>query len=381
MLPSSISQLTEQIIKAGVGIGLAYWLLPRGIEFAVFGALLGVSISEVVTAFILWMQYLYDNKKNMHLKNSSNIGAIISSSQKSRTIIKEIYLIAIPVTLGSLVMPLMGLIDSIIVINLLTNAGTTTATATSYYGILTGPVGTLLNMPTVITLSFAIALLPKISESITKKQNPEKYISQCLKWCIILSFVATAFLAVFASPILSLLYRGGLTADELTLATNLLILGSVSVIFVSILQVATAVLQGAGKPHRPAINLAVGAIFKVVLTIILLPHIGVFGAIIATVVCYAITCLLDVLAMRKIVPLNLNIKKTLLVPLLATATFIAIAIILKLLLAPHVNQILALIISIIIATTVFFAILIVLKALTKEELSLLSAFKKTKPYS
>ena len=324
MLPSSISQLVEQVIKMGAGIVLAILLLPRGIEMAIFGALLGVSISEGIAALILWLQYLHFNKKsknknfivNNNLKTEFATDVLIIEnmanssietkgqppcfSTGARSVLKEIYAIALPVTLGSLVMPLMGLIDSVMVVNLLVRGGISVDTATSLFGILTGPVGTLLNMPTVVTLAFAVALLPKISESIAKSKNPKKYINQCFKWCIILGAAASILLVALGWLALRILYSGGLTVEELSIATRLLAIGSVSVLLISILQVATSVLQGMGKAHKPAINLAIGAVFKITLSLLLLPLIGIYGAAIATVACYGITCLLNIVSYKRL---------------------------------------------------------------------------------
>ena len=49
LLPSSLSQLTEGVVKIGVGLLLTHLLLPYGLPFAVVGALAGVTTSELVT--------------------------------------------------------------------------------------------------------------------------------------------------------------------------------------------------------------------------------------------------------------------------------------------------------------------------------------------
>ena len=51
MIPSGISQLVEQGIKLALGLFFGKLMMPRGVEYAVFGALLGVAVSEIA-AFI-----------------------------------------------------------------------------------------------------------------------------------------------------------------------------------------------------------------------------------------------------------------------------------------------------------------------------------------
>jgi O-antigen/teichoic acid export membrane protein len=59
------------------------------------------------------------------------------------------------------------------------------------------------------------------------------------------------------------------------------------------------VLQGLNKAKKPAKNLLLGALIKVVLTTLLLPILGIYGAAIGTVSCYALTAVLDCVAVKR----------------------------------------------------------------------------------
>jgi len=386
MLPSALSQIIEQVIKLSAGLFLAYLLMPRGVEYAIFGALIGVSISEIFAAVVLFLQFLVTSKRQktkslikanqqaavtkseISQENFLTAKSIFLSKEKNTSVLKEICLIAIPVTLGSLVLPLTQLIDSVLVINFLTRNGMETVQATGLFGILTGPVGTLINMPAVITLSFAIALLPKISQCFINKECIAKFVGQGIKFNFILGLLATLFFSFYSRPILSLLYGSGLTQEEISLASKLLILGSVSVVYVSILQVATSVLQGVGKAHRPAINLLFGAVLKVGLTILLLPQFGIFGAMIATAACFSLVCLLDIIAIKKYIKISLPIKEILIAPLIAGVAFSLVAVGLSLILRPFLTTMIITLITLPLATIIFIVLIIALKSIKKEEL-------------
>ena len=410
MVPSALSQIIEQIIKLGVGLVLAMLLLSRGVEYAVLGALIGVSLSEAVAACALWLQYLVGrikekrrDKKEGHpsvaasrlatvnvefgsdfvlqpIRNSHSISNPYANNknltaikkEKPKSVLREIYRIAIPVTLGSLIIPLTQLLDSAMVINLLVRQGVATETATGLFGLLTGPVGTLINMPAVITLSLAVALLPKIAECMAKKECAGRIVSQSLKFSFIFGLLATLTLAIFARPILSLLYSSGLSNAEITYAARLLTLGAISIIYVSIMQVATSVLQGVGKAHIPAINLLVGAAIKIGLTFLLLPRYGIMGAIIASVACFSIVCVLDIFAMRKFIKLDIGVKEFLLVPLLAGVSFAGVAILLNWSLSKVLPSLAVMAISGVVSLGVFITIIFALKSVR------ISDFKKLK---
>lgn len=334
MLPSALSQLIEQIVKLGAGLFFARLLLKYSLEWAVFGALAGVSMSELIAMIFLVGRFLFTNiryKKRsridasqVNFETAAELGAIASRRMKTRKeTLKEVYKVAIPVTLGSLVMPMTQVIDSILVINLLVGAGYGAAEATSLFGLATGPINSLINMPVVITLSLSVALLPKVSECFQRGGDPSADVAQSLKLGFAIGLLATLLLCFYADPILKVLYSRGLDKSQITAGARLLKIGGISVLYVSILQVATSVLQAADASHKPALNLLYGAVLKVVFTLVLLPIFGIDGAMAGTVLCYAATCVLDVMSMKKVISPKLKFKEFLLAPVLSAAVFCA----------------------------------------------------------
>ncbi|MDR2201214.1 MAG: polysaccharide biosynthesis protein [Clostridiales bacterium] len=339
MLPSALSQLIEQAVKLAAGLFFARIFLRFSLEWAVFGALLGVSASELVAMLALLCQFYFTDRRFRRRSRIDAVSPVFEAAAEAdfrayrpvgaRSTLREIYGVAIPVTLGSLVMPVTGVIDSILVINLLAAGGFSRGAATSLFGLVTGPVNSLINMPVVVTLSLAAALLPKVSEAEHAKTNPAPDIARCLKASLIVGVFSALFLGLYADSILSALYSKGLSAAELRTGAALLSTGSVSVFYVGVLQIATSALQAAGQPHRPALNLLCGAVLKVVLTLLLLPYIGVAGAMAATVLCYGLTCFLDVLSMKKFYSPRLKFKEFIAAPLAASAGFCAAALLTK----------------------------------------------------
>ena len=71
---------------------------------------------------------------------------------------RTLFSIAIPVTIGASMMPIVNLVDASLVVNRLTHIGYELKNAREMYGVLTGMVNTMVNMPAVITLSFSMSL-------------------------------------------------------------------------------------------------------------------------------------------------------------------------------------------------------------------------------
>lgn len=386
MFPSALSQIIEQGVKLAAGLYFASLFLKISLEYAVLGALIGVSVSELAAMIVLIIQFLlYDRKfkkksriplSMLKTEAAADFTATVPYKPKNRSdILRQIYKVAIPVTLGSLVMPLTQVIDSILVINLLVSGGAEAAAATSLFGLVTGPINSLINMPIVITLSLSVALLPKISESVNKGKDVSEVVGKCLKFSFIIAIFSTLIFAVFSKDIMTLLYSRGLKADEIKTGALLLALGSISIVYVSILQVATAVLQGANRAHKPALNLMYGAILKIILTLALIPLLGIGGAMISTVLCYGLTCILDVFSMLKFVRPKVSLYEFFIAPLICGAAFAITGIILINLLSRFLSPIAAFICALVFATVVFMVLLIVLKAVKKDELAALPVLK------
>ncbi|MCL2676143.1 MAG: polysaccharide biosynthesis protein [Firmicutes bacterium] len=380
MLPSGVSQIVEQGVKLVAGLFFAALFLKYGVQYAAAGAAIGVSLSELVAMAVLLVQFAFsygkDKKRRMisvaklwSLNNNAESGLDFafdyadlpykkeifganldialpsvngapkasrpatnsalrtphSAPLKTAEILKSLYRIAIPITLGSLIMPLTQVIDSIMVINILTAGGMARGEATSLFGLVSGPISSLVNMPIVIMLSVSIALLPKIAYLRGMGESTDAAVGVGIRFTMLLALPAATVFMVFPRQIVGGLYSGGLTGWQLDISASLLRIESMSVFYVGIIQTATAVLQGADKPHRPAINLLYGAAIKAVLTLVLLPVFGIRGCAAASAACYAVIALLDLYYMRKIIRPKLGFVKTFLLPLIGCALLVGVA--------------------------------------------------------
>lgn len=387
MLPSALSQVTEQVVKLAAGLFFARKLMAYSLEWAVFGALIGVSLSELVAMATLAVRFFVSDRKrkkklkinaaDVNFETAADVGSIAPQRSQSRgEILKEVYKVAIPVTLGSLVMPITQVIDSILVINLLVGAGFARAEATSLFGLATGPVNSLINMPVVVTLSLSVALLPKAAACFGRGENPVKDVTQSMKFGFAIGLLGTLILCLYSKPIMSVLYGKGLSAEQIAVGGELLQIGGLSVLYVSILQVATSVLQAASEPHKPALNLLYGAVCKVVFTLVLLPVFGIRGAMAGTVLCYAVTCFLDVSAMRKTAAAQPKFREFLLAPALSAAVFTGIHLLFKFVLERYFPPVVGLIASMVVSGVAYIVGLFLFGALKADEISAIPAVGK-----
>ena len=75
MLPTALSGIVEQLVKLGVGVGLAAALAPRGQNAAVMGAIAGVTVSELAAACYLAVTCAENIIQPSHLPFVSTLSA------------------------------------------------------------------------------------------------------------------------------------------------------------------------------------------------------------------------------------------------------------------------------------------------------------------
>ncbi|MGL5439091.1 MAG: putative polysaccharide biosynthesis protein [Filifactoraceae bacterium] len=323
MSPTAISQIFEQLGRVIIGLSLAIILLPKGLEFAAAGASFGAVAGAVFGLIVIFIIYI----KNKGLIKKELESAAFFEPEPVTKIIKELLMIAVPIIIGALVMPLMSFIDAAVVIRRLRDSGFDYETANAMYGQL-GMGATLINLPQIVTSAIAISIVPVISRYFTigDMESARYNAKLATRITTLIGLPAGIGLMVLSEPIMRLLYAGVYAKEpDNNLAMILFMLG-MGVVFLSLIQSFTSILQGMGKAYVPVVNLFIGAVAKIACTYTLtaIPSINVLGAAIGTTSAYIIAVVLDFRSMTKALKLKFDVKEFLLKPLL-TAGIMAIA--------------------------------------------------------
>lgn len=334
LMPTSVSQIIEQAVKLTVGLWLARILVRGGAVPGAAGALIGVSVSEIVAsgavAAFLTIKTPESPEKEIKIAESTekllaasgleaasdvvldpdgtddpgesrsrkNAGTPRKAIRKTevKSVAKAIIAAAVPVTAGALVMPLTGVADSFTVVNILAARGLEAAEATARYGLVGGTVSTLVNLPVTVAYAFAAALLPRVAGA-ANREKANREIAFSVRLAFVFSVYVSAIYVIFARDIIEILYPS-LSVFHKNLTTTLLRAEASAVTYSSLLGVVTAALQGSGKAGKAAKNLLIGGAAKVAVSAVSLYFSGVVGACVGTTACYAITLVLDVIELR-----------------------------------------------------------------------------------
>lgn len=317
MTPTALSQIMEQLFRVGSGLLLTYVLLDKGIPIAAGGASFGGSIGAIAGAITIVFIYFYRRKDiTKELE-----GSILVEEYGVNQIIKDLLIIAIPITLNGAIVPIMDTIDVMIVLKRLQLIGFTEAQANDLYGNLKGMAQTLINFPLVFSVAISMSLVPAISDANARrnKKEIESITASGIRITLLIGLPCAFGLFVLSRPIIELLYYNNDLATIINVSNSLSIL-SFSVIFLTIVQTLSAILQGLGKQGVPAINLFIGAVVKIILSYFLtvIPKINIYGAAISTVVAFGIAAILDLISVLKYAKIKLSTKDIFIKPFIAS---------------------------------------------------------------
>ncbi|MBQ7372999.1 MAG: polysaccharide biosynthesis protein [Clostridia bacterium] len=279
MLPTAISQITEQAVKLTVGLLLCFYI--KGSP-SVKGALacLAVTVSEIVTLIYLSLRFRLDG-------NPRGNTFVLSYKRLIGTLL--------PISLSTLIIPLARVFDSFTIVNII---GDYTQNATALYGIYTGSVESVVSVPVAVCYGVAVSALPQISSSL-KKGNILSVKDKLLKafsLTIFLASVSGLFLFSFSQTVTKMLF-GGLSESERKITASLLSLAFFTVVGLSLNQTLSSCLIALGKPFAPCVFSTAGVLIKFIMQLFLLknPKINIFGVLYSDITCYFVAVFLNLL--------------------------------------------------------------------------------------
>ncbi|MGI6359338.1 MAG: putative polysaccharide biosynthesis protein [Bacillota bacterium] len=315
LTPYAFSQMAEQIVRVGVALGLGLLLLSAGNTAGVVagGISSGVSLGGLVALLLLLVAY-----SRIRPAIQRNLRQDRHPFDRPGSVVREFAALAVPITIGGIVMPLMQLIDAAVVPRRLLAAGFSQAEATGLYGQLSGMAAPLINLPQMFTVALVASLIPSIAEamSLGRKAVMQQRSTLALKLAMLFNLPAAIGLSVLATPIGMLLY-GEVGAG---VGRPLSVLALV-VAFLAVQQTTSGVLQGLGKTHIPVVNLFLGGLTKLVATYFLtaVPALNIRGSALATVLGFVVSSTLNFLAMSRVSGVRVNLGQVFIRPLIATA--------------------------------------------------------------
>ena len=320
MVPTSFSQIVEQILNAVVSI-LAAFLLIKAVSdsdtttqavYGASGSAIGTG-SGVIIALLFMLGVFLLNKEYINRKvKRDNSSQVLSTGEVYKIIITMVT----PVILSTFIYNFNTSLNLTIYTRIMEHVkGFTEAEAYTQYGLFSGKAKQISNIPIAIASAMSSAMIPGISGSLAQGDiaGTNRRIGTAIKTTMFLSIPSAVGLTVLAKPVTLLLYPQKSSVDTVS---YLLAAMSISIIFYALSTISNAVLQGIGKVNLPVVNAAVALVIQTVVLVPLLltTDLGLYTLVIATVLYSFLMCILNGISVKKELKYKQEIIKTFLLP-------------------------------------------------------------------
>ncbi len=327
MLPTAISQIFEQIINAVISIYAASKLFEAGLRsnlvygstqysfaFGAAGGTIGTGTGALAAllflAFILY-NYRPVMKKQVRRDRSRRRE---SYGEISGVLVMTVF----PIVLSSVAYNISTVIDNSIYGNGMASFGMGASEIASNWGVYSGKYHLLFNIPVAIANSLASALIPSLSRAVAERNRGHivSKVSLVIRFSMIIAIPATMGLTVLAGPICNLLF----SRYDNTALIKMMVYGSIAVVFFSLSTVTNAVLQGINHMQTPLKNAVIALILHVAIlcAMLFVFKMGIYSVVYSNILFAFTMCLLNQAAIGRFLNYRQELKKTFILPGLAS---------------------------------------------------------------
>ncbi|WP_088105930.1 putative polysaccharide biosynthesis protein [Halalkalibacter urbisdiaboli] len=290
MKPTAVSHLIEQLVRVCAILLFAYLLLEMGLGAygaglgAAYGSLLGGIVSVALLFFFIRN---IKNYREWFVLEKIPLALLV---QKSFDVFKQ----SLFICLSALVFILFQFIDVFSLIRLLLVYGYEQEAAFQAKGVYDRGQP-LLQLGMVVTTTFSLTLVPLLAKAVTEKrlQVARSYHDLALRLTLLMGGAATIGLFVIIEPTNHMLFTDRLGSDVLSIL-SWAIIGSTLYVTLS------AILQGYGYVHLPAVTLLIGLVIKVVGNVLFVPLFATKGAAMATVFSFAVMVSIQLFMLKRL---------------------------------------------------------------------------------
>ena len=382
MTPTAVSQIIEALCKLTVGLGLAYWLVGHGADasHAAAGAITGVTVGTIVALAYMLMNFLITRSQEPQLADdrpdepatilkhllmiavpitisSSMVGIVtvidtsLVQGQLQRALLEnqdtwnlygnfvdftslEDALSAWQAALpdGSTVS--MSLLDQYAAqaealrdqqsaltdlqsASLVLHAALENISRT-LYGNYSGALN-IYNLPTSLMAAVTAAVIPAVSGALARRdrRGAGRITGSALRISALAACPMAVGLFVLGEPIMALIFPN----LNPQLAGPLLSTLGLATLFVCMMLVCNSILQAHGFVSLPVIIMVAGGVVKIITNynVVIQPTIGIYGAPMGNILCFALCMTLDLVVMSRVIPRRPRYIQVFAKPLAASA--------------------------------------------------------------
>ena len=274
MVQTSVSQILEQLANAVVSIAAAWLLMQtvvgadptRRAQLGAMGSALGTGAGVLIA--LLFMIFCFRRSKEG--RKAEILSDATGKEEKYRIFLRDTVLVITPFMLSGVIMNLTTSLNQTIYMRMLIDLkGAGETATTTLYGIFSNKAVVISNIPISIATAVSSAIIPGISAAYARRDETgaRRQVGNAIRITSIIAIPSAVGLAVLARPITMLMFP---QMESLELASSLLSLLAVTVIFYSISTITNAALQSIGRMNLPLVSAGIALVVQTVVLVLLL---------------------------------------------------------------------------------------------------------------
>lgn len=333
MMPTAVSQIIEQLIRAVISIAGAGIFVDMGTRAgekageellgpaygaagATLGTVLGALIALVFLFFVVWA---YRGKMNRQYRTDRS-----GKEDSYRHILKVLVLTAVPILFSTAIYNINQILDLTIFNHIMDAQGYVEEEYMALQGIYSGKYDTLVNVPLSIPWALCSSVVPSLTAAVATRSRKlvHEKIDQTLRLTMVITIPCGVGFLVLASPLMVLLYN-----DASKTPAYLLMLGSVVVVLYAWASISNSILHGLNHISSPAKNACIALAVHLIAFVLMMTafKMNVYALAAGNIVFAACMCWLNERKVHKVCGFRINIMDTFVKPLIASAVMGAAA--------------------------------------------------------
>lgn len=386
MIPTAVSQIVEQIMNAVVSIAAAYSFMEMhktADNVAAYGATGSTwgTFFGAVSALVFMIGVYFLNRPIIKKRVKNDVNPI----ESNKVIYQTLFMTVVPVILSQTVYQLSGVIELSLFGNVMKNV-LSEEIREGLIGVYSGQYTLLINVPLGVATAMGTSMIPSITASVTNNDMNEvrEKVRSVIKFNMLIAFPSAVGLAVLGGPINKMLFYR--LADYQDVAKNLMLYGSVALVFFALSTVSSGVLQSISKMRLPVIHSGISLGIYVVIVYLLLKftNLSIYALMIGNIVFPMIVSILNWRAVGKYIEYKQEVKTTFLLPALSSLIMGVVCIggyqgsylLLKGVCGARLGNAISTLIAVCIAVFVYFVALLLLKTVDEVELKAMPMGRK-----
>ncbi|MCR5835427.1 MAG: polysaccharide biosynthesis protein, partial [Lachnospiraceae bacterium] len=307
MVPTSVSQIAEQIVNAIVSIVAAisfvkiFTFTDDTDALKSAGGTMG-TFSGACIALIVLLLIFSKEKDDIKIKIKKD---------EFINIAKSLIVIMIPIMFSQTIYQIGYSLDDLIFANVMNAKDYSLVSIKSMQSVFNTKYTQMINLPIGMATAFGVSVLPRISEAVSNdnREAKQEYINKLLGMTSFIVFPAAVGLTICSKDIMVVLFP---SLNEYTdVASKLLSYGACGTVFYSFSTVTTSILQGTNNFKIPVINSFISLILHIILVTSLLwfTDLTVFALLIADLIFAFLILMLNSFAIKQRLKIKIDYKK------------------------------------------------------------------------